>query len=345
MFERLRGRQEWQLARALWRADRRLARWWWAILALRGVLPAAFAVAMGVLVGAVNDGEALTGPLVGMGIVFVSLQVLTPLHLAVGYNLGDRTAAWLYDVLTDACVEPPGIGHLEDPELGSDLTVAREFDVGMTGPPLSISMDFIAGSLVEMVAGLASAAVLVAYAWWAPIVLSGAWLATHWLLRESAVWRDRNTDEVRNAQRDADYAYRLAVDPPAAKELRLFGLAGWTVDRFIDRRTTLHRLQYEATKLREKSVLTSLVLVVAANLAVFSSLALAAADGRIDLGRTVTFAQAAVGASLIAFGGLNWALDGAAAPVAATGRLKQTDHVAESRFDRPLDGRTPRSGK
>ena len=322
VLERFRGRQEWQLARALWRADRRLARWWWAILVLRGALPAAFAVAMGLLVGAVNDGESLTGPLVGMGLVFVLLQVLTPLHLAVGYNLGDRTAAWLYDVLTDACVDPPGIGHLEDPELGSDLTVAREFDLGMTGPPLSISMDFIAGSLVEMVAGLASAAVLVAYAWWAPIVLSGAWLSTHWLLRESAVWRDRNTDEVRNAQRDADYAYRLAVDPPAAKELRLFGLAGWTVARFIDRRTTLHRLQYEATKLREKSVVTSLVIVASANVAVFWSLALAASDGRVELGATVTFAQAAVGASLIAFGGLNWALDGAAAPVAATGRLK-----------------------
>ena len=92
-------------------------------------------------------------------------------------------------------------------------------------------------------------------------MLGGGWLATHWLLRESAVWRDRNTDEVRSAQRDADYAYRLAVDPPAAKELRLFGLAGWTIDRFIDRRTTLHRLQYEATRLRERSVLSSLVIV------------------------------------------------------------------------------------
>ena len=322
MLDRLRGRQEWALARALWRADRPLATAWWAILFLRGLLPAAFAVTMGVVVGAVNDGDPLSGPLAAMGVVFVLLQVLTPLHLAVGYNLGDRTAAWLYDALTDACVAPPGIGHLEDPVLGSDLTVAREFDLGMTGPPLSTSMDFIAGSLVEMVAGLASAAVLAAYAWWAPIVLSGAWIATHWLLKESAIWRDRNTDQVRSAQRDADYAYRLAVDPPAAKELRLFGLAGWTIDRFLDRRTTLHKLQYEATKLRERSVLLSLVLVGAANLAVFWSLADATADGRIDLSRTVTFAQAAVGASLIAFGGLNWALDGAAAPVAATGRLK-----------------------
>ena len=32
-----------------------------------------------------------------------------------------------------------------------------------------------------------------------------------------AVWFDRNTEEVRAAQRDADYAYRLAVDAPASK--------------------------------------------------------------------------------------------------------------------------------
>ena len=93
-------------------------------------------------------------------------------------------------------------------------------------------------------------------------MLAGAWLATHWLLRESAVWRDRNTDEVRGAQRDADYAYRLAVDPPASKELRLFGLAGWTIDRFIARRTRLHELQYAATRLRERPVIWSVLLVV-----------------------------------------------------------------------------------
>lgn len=322
MTDRLRERQEWKLFAVLGRADRRLAAAWWAVLALRGLLPAGFAISMGVLVGAVQDGRSLTGPLVLLGTVFVLLQVLNPIHLAIGHNLGDRTSAWLYDLLTDACVEPPGLGHLEDPELSADLTVAREFDLGMTGPPLSISMDFIAGGLVEMVVGLSSGAVLFAYAWWAPLLLGGAWLSTHWLLKESAIWRDRNTDEVRGAQRDADYAYRLAVDPPGAKELRLFGLAGWTLDRFTARRTRLHELQYEATRLRERSVVSSLALVVAANAAVFWSLAGAAADGRIDLARTVVFAQAAVGASMIAFGGLSWALDGAAAPVAAALRVK-----------------------
>lgn len=323
MGDRLRARQELALARVVWWADRRLAALWWGAIALRGLLPAAFAVAMGALVGAVQDGDPLGGPLVAVGAVFVGLQVLAPLHLAVSANLGDRTAAWLYDELTRATTAPPGMRHLEDPALAADLQVAREFDNGMTGPPLAVSMDFIAGGLVTMVAGLASTALLLGFAWWAPPVLAAGWLSTHWLLRESGVWRDRNTDEVRAAQRDADYAYRLAVDPPAAKELRLFGLAPWVLDRFVARRTRLHELQYEATRLRERPLALSLALVVAANALVLWAIADAAVDGRVDLDRVVVYAQAVVGAGLIAFGGLNWALDAAAPPAVAVLRLRE----------------------
>jgi ABC-type multidrug transport system fused ATPase/permease subunit len=322
MLDRLRARNEWKFFAVLPKADPALAALWWLVLIARGVLPAAFAIAMGLLVGAVQRGDSLTAPLAFVGAVFVLLQVLTPLHQTISANLGDRTAAWLYDRLTEACVRPPGMGHLEDASLTGDLTVARDFDLGITGPPLAIAIDFIAGGLVQMVGGLASAVVLAAYAWWAPLVLAGGWLATHWLLRESAIWRDRNTDEVRGAQRDADYAFRLAVDPAPAKELRLFGLADWIIDRFVARRSRLHDLQYEATRLREKPVVWSLLIVLAANIVVFWSLAAAVAGGAISLGEMVVFAQAAVGTSMIAFGGLNWALDGSAAPVAAVLRLE-----------------------
>ena len=279
MIERLIARNEWKFAGVLPRADRGLAVAWWILLVLRGLLPAVFAIAMGWLVGTIQRGGDLAAPLALVGVVFVLLQVLSPIHHAVGANLGSRTAAWLYDQLTTACVRPPGMGHLENPQLTSDLTMARDFDLGISGPPLFISMDFIASGLVEMVGGLAAAVVLAGYAWWAPFLLAGAWLATHWLLRESAVWRDRNTDEVREAQRHADYAYRLAVDPPAAKELRLFGLADWVVERFRSRRHHLADLRWQATRLRERPVIWSLLLVLAANVVVFWSLGTAAADG------------------------------------------------------------------
>ncbi len=54
----------------------------------------------------------------------------------------------------------------------------------------------------------------------------------------------------------------------------------------------------------------------------FWSLADRAADGRLDLAAAIVALQAAIGVSAIAFGGLNWALDGAAAPVAAVVRLE-----------------------
>ena len=322
MLERVFERKEWKFFSVLPKAAPGLALAWWLALLLRGGLPAAFAIAMGVLVGAVERGDPLAGPLTLVGAIFILLQVLSPIHQAVSANLGDRTAAWLYDRLTEACVRPPGMAHLEDPKLTSDLTVARDFDLGMTGPPLTISMDFIASGMVEMVGGIACALILIRYAWWAPILLAGAWAATHWLLRESAVWRDRNTEEVRRAQRDADYAYRLAVDPPASKELRLFGLVGWTIERFIARRTRLHELQYTATRLRERPLVWSLLLVVGANVAVFWALGSGAIHARISLGEAVAYMQSAIGVSMIAFGGFSWALDGAAAPVAAVLRLE-----------------------
>src|SRR4249920_2993014 len=153
-------RKEWKFFSVLPKADTGLAVAWWTALVLRGILPAAFAIAMGVLVGSVQRSDSLAGPLAFAGTIFVLLQVLSPIHQAVSANLGDRTAAWLYDRLTEACVRPPGVGHLEDPTLTSDLTVARDFDLGMTGPPMHINMEFIAGGLVEMIGGLASAAVL-----------------------------------------------------------------------------------------------------------------------------------------------------------------------------------------
>jgi len=322
MFERLQARVEWQFFGILPKASLSLASAWWLLLALRGVLPALFAVAMGVLVGAIGHGASLALPLVLAGSVFLLLNVLSPVHLAVGTNLGSKTAAWLYDQLTAACISPPGMGHLEDARLTTDLAMARDFDLAITGPPLSICMDFMAAELVAMVGGLASCAVLAAYAWWAPILLAGAWLSTHWLLRESAVWRDRNTEEVRAAQRQAEYAYRLAVDAPAAKELRLFGLSAWTVDRFYTARRKLLELQWMATRLRERPVIWSLFIVLGANVLLFWLMAQDAAAGRLALGRLVMFAGAAMGAGTIAFGGLSWALDGAAAPAGAVLRLR-----------------------
>src|SRR3974377_419578 len=114
MIERLRARNDWKFFGVLRKADRSMAAAWWFLLLLRGSLPAVMAIAMGALVGAVQHGAPLAAPLAVVGIIVVLLQVSTPFHHAISANLGSRTAAWLYDQLTAACVHPPGRGHLAD---------------------------------------------------------------------------------------------------------------------------------------------------------------------------------------------------------------------------------------
>ena len=85
---KLRERNDVQFLGVLFAADRGLALLWCGALLLRGALPAAFAVAMGGLVGAVSRGEDSGLPLVLAGAVFIGLQVLAPLisSPAAGYG-------------------------------------------------------------------------------------------------------------------------------------------------------------------------------------------------------------------------------------------------------------------
>ncbi len=322
-MQRVRDRKEIKFFGAVWRASPGYAAAWWSLLVLRGVLPAMVSLGFGWLVSSVTRGTSLAGPLVLFGAGFTVSIVLHPIHQMVSMNLGTAVSSHLYRRLMIAGVSPDGIGHLERADLANDLTMARDFDQGMTGPPLSISMDFITGGLLDLVIGTVSSLLLFALAWWAPFLVLGAWFSTHWLLRESGVWADRNTSEVQTAQRHAEYAYRLAVDAGPAKELRYFGLAGWVTDRFIATRRKLADMQFEATRLREKSVATCVAIVVAANGFLFWYVAQQTSDGRLSTAKMVVFVQAAIGASSIAFGGLNWALDGASAPVLALHRLER----------------------
>ena len=280
----LRERQEWKFFGVLPKADRTLAIVWWVVLVLRGVLPAVFAIAMGVLVAAVQRGDSLAGPLAFVGCVFVLLQVLTPIHQAVSANLGDRTAAWLYDRLTEACVRPPGMGHLEDPTAHQRSHGGARFRprhdrsaaVDLHGlhrrrPGRDDRRPRLRRRALRLrLVGAARARRR----------LAGDALAA---ARERGLARPQHR---RSPRRAARRGLRLPARrrSAAGKELRLFGLADWTIDRFVTRRTRLHALQYEATRLREQPVLWSLLLVIGANVVVFWSLASAAGDGTPEPG-------------------------------------------------------------
>ncbi len=322
-FERLTSSNQWRFFRTLSQASRGLALAWFGLILARGLLPIALVLAIGEVVAAVGDTGSLTRGLSIVAIVFTVSQVLASVHTQVSINLGDRMSTYLQDQLLDATLTPDGFGHMESSELADRLAVAQDFDLGRSGPPMDISIGIIAGGLVEFVAGLGQLGVLATYRWWAALLIGAAWLSTHWLLRESTI-SSRLEERVQAAQRRAEYTYRLAVDPPAAKEVRLFGLSDWTVTQFAENCRQLVDLRWNAMRLRERSMVGTVVLLVAMNLGLFALLARDAASGVISLTEIAIYAQAAVGVAALAFGGLNWALPPAAESVALVEGLRHS---------------------
>jgi ABC-type multidrug transport system fused ATPase/permease subunit len=312
---RLRASAEWRFLGVLERSAPGLAAAWWTLVVARGALPAAFTVAMGALVGAVEAGAPLGLPLAAVGVVFVAMNALGPVHESLGTVLGGRAGSWLLDRLMRACVDPPGLAHLERPDLAEELQRARDFDAGIGAPPLAVSLREIGNGFTEIASGVAQAALLVGYRWWAPLLVGGAWASTHVLLRESALWKIWHAEAVAEEQRHVDYAYRLAVDAPASKEVRLFGLADWVVERFAARRRRFAELLYRERRLRQRPLGLCLALIVGANAIVFTALARSAASGSIELSRLVVYAGAAVGCAALAFGEFDWWFRGSAQPI------------------------------
>jgi ATP-binding cassette, subfamily B, bacterial len=288
---------------------------WWTLILLRGSLPAAFTLSVGLLVGALQRGSGVAAALALVGAVFVAMNALGPLHEALSADLGQRTGAWLHDRLMEACIRPPGLAHLERPDLADQLERVRRFDLGVEGPSLQAATPRIGSGFAVLAGGLAQAVILTGYAWWAGLLLAAAWLSTHVLLRDTAGWRVFYSEPVVKAGRRAHYMYRLAVDVPASKEVRVFGLARWAVDLVAAGRRQVVDIILDAQRLRQGPVRWGLLIVAAANAIVFWRLAADASSDHIQVAALVVFAQAAIGANALAFGDFDWWFRGVTEPI------------------------------
>ncbi len=325
---RLRATAEWRFLDSLTRAGRELSVAWWALIVVQGLLPPAFTLAVGNLVGAVQRGRSVGQALAIAGLVFVAMNALGPVQTAVAAQLGARAAVWLSSRILRACVGPAGLRHLEDPDLADKLTRARSFETGMGGPMLMVSVPPIGDGIAQIVAGVAQAAILSRYTWWAPLLLGAAWFSTHFLLRRNSISEVRGLDSIVQAERHAAYAYRLAVDSNAAKEIRVFGLADWVVDRFATHKRAVVDLFFQERRLREGPVRWALAAIVISNGIFFLSLGHDALTGAVGLSAVVVFAQAAAGVSSLGYSVFDWWLQSAAESVPAV--LDLGGHMASA---------------
>ncbi|GAB3757420.1 ABC transporter ATP-binding protein [Microlunatus parietis] len=263
------------------------------------------------------------------GLAFAAGQLITPLRDAVATSLGSRVAQRMREQLLSATVGPPGLAHLEDPETAEEIRRAGEYEWADLAPLTTIVQQL--GAALKTVISAAGAGVLLAgFAWWAPLLLILAAVGTH-------VWMAGNEHEIveqheahAGQQRRADYFRDLALDPPAAKEVRLFGLAGWLAGRARRHRTAYLRHVWQARRANLRPVLLTLGTIAVANGAVLAALGATAVSGGLGAAELTVYVQALIALQSLGHPLLAtwWVRQGAAALPHLVGLAERTHRLS-----------------
>ncbi|MCU1489845.1 MAG: multidrug transporter ATPase/permease [Acidimicrobiaceae bacterium] len=211
-------------------------------MVLVGIGPVAFILATSWVVGrvetAVRAGGGLAAwpsirdGLIVAGALLVAQQVLFPLRWLVSSTITWRVDSAVLRRVTEASFAPVGIAALEDPDAAA---AGRRTISALRGREHSPGS--ACAGLVALVARYTQWAVLtvllaVAFTWWAALAVA----ASAWVVRtgiRSSVGLMGAVDHAQEAhRRRRRYLRELLLGSHAAKEIRLFGLLDWMVERY-----------------------------------------------------------------------------------------------------------------
>jgi len=280
-----------ELIRVIIAASPRLAPITAVLMLLQGILPSATAALSGILIGeliSTNASTRVLGPMLGLAGLFILQQFVAMLRLAVCETVSTRTKAVATTRLMRAVQAPRTIAHLEDPAMLDLITRARGRGW--------ITMENVAFAFLnQQTTRLQGVVALVLIAQFqpllAPLVFAGFLFRNAMLARAQAQMMGVSAQRAR-VLRGADYLRDLALQPAAAKELRVFGLSSWLVDRF--ERTwlaSMGELWRQRPHLARMLVYGSLPVVAAACLSI-AAMAASVAAGQVTIAQLMVYGQA-----------------------------------------------------
>ena len=295
-----------------------------ALVLVSSALPLVVTVIAGLLVGSVPAAVrgGLDSPkgrhalaLLGLAALLIVVErLLGPFQAAVASVLGRRADRYLQERTMAAVGRPVGISHLEDPAVLDLIEGAR--GVGMQGLRPGDAVAALASLVPSWALSLGSAAILVTFRWWLGLLWLLMWPVLLYYLQREYLRVGEVGHGQAGAVRRADYYRDLALRPAAAKEVRVWGLAGWVGERYDAAWRGAMGPLWRARKPGRAVPGLSAAAVVAANLASFGLLAWATVRGDLALGALAVYTQATLAASSFrAFDNENMILSNAAVAV------------------------------
>jgi ATP-binding cassette subfamily B protein len=243
-YVRGRVRSRVEIARLLPLAGRPLAAATIACNLAVGLATVGFVIATSVVVGRLpgavengwdsHDGRVLIWAIAAAGILLVVQQGVSPILSVLAERVARRVDGTIRDRLAAASVESPSIAALEDQELLADLSEAggsMEFNPFTPGRAVSGLLALINRYVPVFVSAIL---IGVVFSWLAALgILVGSMLIRYGTRRglvvENGMWRANMVN-----LRESWYFRGLALEPPAGKEMRIYGLVPWATGRHRD---------------------------------------------------------------------------------------------------------------
>jgi ATP-binding cassette, subfamily B, bacterial len=287
-----------------------------------GLLPAIFALLTGALVGALPHavgaglgsagGHHALATLLAIGALLLGGDLLAAAQNVAASLLGARFTWDMRARALAAMARPTGIAHLEDPALREKLTLVLDgmrWDAG----------ELVSGGavvLTRLAQGLAAAALVATFSWWAALLLASVWLGA-WASAVRVV--TGGLFDQLAALRRSWYLRDVATRPQEAKEVRLFGMHPWLLERYTAAWRAATTTLWQAGHSDRRAAAAWLVVVTAAHALVFIVVALAAASHLTVSGVAVLVQAILAMAALGEIGGETWIENGlrVVAPVLA----------------------------
>ncbi|HUP85712.1 MAG TPA: ABC transporter ATP-binding protein [Acidimicrobiales bacterium] len=257
---------------------------------VEGLLPTAFTVLAGTLVRRASRGESLSWSLLATAGIFLAGETINHLRFAMMEGFRHRVDGRRRERAMVAALTPPGIAHLEDPDVLDLVERAARTD----WPDTSAFAGSLFGLITVRLVAFSSAAVVASFRWWLAAGLLVVWAVVGRVMRAGQVgaWEDTS-----GRLRWAEYVRELAFQPLASKEIRVFGFDSWLVDRFTAAWHGVMRDVWRGRRgVRVKQVAV-LVLATAANVVAFGVLVAAGRRGELDASQLVVLAPAMLAVS------------------------------------------------